>query len=435
MLVSCAVIIICALLYHFTRPPDPVYEGRKLSDWLKDLEPQTAGSGFIRFVELYREDDEGHEHNEAVNAVQKIGTRALPYLRLKIAKQSNFLWDNLPDFLAKRLVSLEDSTVRWQKERSELHQCLFACYILGPSAGELTPDIFESAMDGGPTVIWSVLTRVGSNAVPHLIPMLSITNEGRHGMALDFLEGIGPSASAAIPEVIRMLDTLNQDDLSSAAFTLARITDNPQKTIEPLLKLLSGTNSQIHGSIAEAMFDWDSAGKNAGPALLRLAQDTNSIARISATIALGKVAPDLATNVLHELKQIALTNTWHAYRARETLVSMGPLAKPVVDEMLNQAIIAKLDKDCNLAKAVIAIDPIKGRLLVPVLIKHLGKHAYEKEMALEALSLLGESAHAALPAITPLLNDEYLEVRKRATNALHSITSAPSAASTRATPP
>lgn len=266
--------------------------------------------------------------------------------------------------------------------------------------------------------------------------MLSVTNEGRHHLALDFLEEIGPQASAAIPAVLQMLDNPSETNRDDVAHALVSITDEPQKIIPPLLKLLSDTNQDVHESIALAMYAWNTTGRDAGPALLRLAQDTNNKARIPATIALGKVAPDMATNILYELKQIALTNkTWHSDRAGEALASMGILAQPVVDELLAQAMSTKQDEDCGLAKAVIAIDPVKGGKLVPVLLEHLSKYPYEKRMALEALSSLGKSAESALPAIKPLLSDHIREVRTAATNALHSITSAPSALSIRAAPP
>jgi len=220
-----------------------------------------------------------------------------------------------------------------------------------------------------------------------------------------------------------------------AAFTLVNITDRPEKTINSLLKLLNSTNANVHERIAEAMFVWNSDGQQAGPALLRLSLDTNSPARTAAAIALVKVAPDLATNVLAQLKEVALMNYWHGYRAREMLASMGSKAKPVADEMLKIAMITEQDYECTMAKAVIKIDPEKGRLLIPALTQQLNAGLNDKTTVLEALSLLGDSAASALPTIKTLLTNEILSVRTAATNAHHAITSAPSAASTPATPP
>jgi HEAT repeat protein len=255
---------------------------------------------------------------------------------------------------------------------------------------------------------------------------------------LQLLAEIGPDASAAIPSVIPLLNNPNDALCGEAAFALVRITDKPEKTMDPLLKLLNGTNDHVHARIAEAMHTWDSSGKKAGPALLRLAASTNSHIQTPATIALAKVAPDLATNVLDQLKQIALMNYWHGYKAREILTYMGSQAKPVVDDLLHAAMSANHDKDSTLAIAVISIDPDKGKSLIPSLMQKTHSDmnpSEEKVAALKALSLLGTAADPALPLIKSLLVNKHAQVRTAATNALHAITSAPSAASTPATPP
>lgn len=105
----------------WSRPPDPVYEGRKLSEWL-------PGVGLTSM----QQDFGGGEEDRALIA---IGTNAMPYLLAELQTRDSKLRNGMVGLLAKR--NLNRLGFRTSHERQI--RALVACKVLKQAATAALP--------------------------------------------------------------------------------------------------------------------------------------------------------------------------------------------------------------------------------------------------------------------------------------------------------
>lgn len=278
-----------AIGYFYLRPSEPVYQGKRVSDWIADL-----GSNDSELI--------GPAHR----ALVEMGETAVPHLIRTVEKRQSILhswylkiWSSrmLPEFVRLRIPA-PISHVQLAR--------------------------FNSV---------SVLSRMGAKAnraVPVLMRALKEKDRSMRMIATQGLGMIGPDARPAIPALVNMLKEYEPYVRQSATHALMQIGDPTGKAIEPLTALLNNKTNNTRVSAAVALWllegqsqptldllhqnvqpqDWPTrfftahtlgefgnAAKEAVPALLELLHDEHQAVREHAAEALKKIDPATAEKV------------------------------------------------------------------------------------------------------------------------------------------
>ena len=329
LLNGAVILTVLVLGIYFFRGAEPVYQGRNLSEWLRDL--KVVESEVVNLIDRHEYEfvalnlPNNPDHNRAVEAIQKLGTSSIPYLQEKLRNKS-----------------AELDELQWNY--------LFAAYVLGPKAEGLTADIL--AADECVSLKASILRRVGPAATPHIVRLLHSNRGGDLSLTLSLIPQMGDLAPLFIPEVINFIKACPDKegwDYRNALSVLAGITDEPRKTQAVLLPLFVTGDSWAQESIARGMWRWNTNGKAFGPELLKVVRRPNTSREIpefvlqtktTVAIALVRVDPQMGTNCVPILNK-ALTNEEsdsemlvHTLRALEVLGAYSVPALPGIKATL-----------------------------------------------------------------------------------------------------
>jgi HEAT repeats len=246
-----AVALVSALIWLALRPrepaDEPVYEGKRLSEWL------TFGRS-------------GYFAPGAEDAIRHIGTNALPTLLQMLRANDSRLKLQFVALAQKqhfvRLHYVPAAQINWE--------AMSAFRVLGPTAG---------------------------GAVPGLIKILDEkVSDGSQWSVIDSLGWIGPAASPAAPSLLRTVGDTNArpDARVNAAWALVHIQADPGLVVPALIKCLGDPNWTVRMDASESLGQMGSDAQAAVPALLVLLKDTNPNVRAEAEQALKTIDPEAA---------------------------------------------------------------------------------------------------------------------------------------------
>jgi hypothetical protein len=227
------------------RSHDPIYQGKSLSAWLQG----------------YQYADRAPQHKEADEAVQHIGTNAIPtLLRMLRSKDSAF-------------------TVKLRK-----------------LARKVAPNVeyHMAAFDNNhATEGFKALGSVASNAVPQLIEIyeLNISEDSQSETAMS-LAYVGPAAIAAVPSLLNGIKTNSSSDVRfSSIKTLGAIHSLPEKVVPVLTDLLNNSGVIVRLAAAEALGHYGTNAKPAVTTLFKALNDRELAVRDAAEEALTQIDP------------------------------------------------------------------------------------------------------------------------------------------------
>jgi hypothetical protein len=250
--------------------------------------------------------------------------------------------------LTSWLLQAENSSILYLEVDSHVPPAVDAVRQIGPAA---IPDLLAWIEHPTP------LMEQELDALRHLAPGITNTKSRKKDRAVLAMLGfqiLGPAASAAVPELTRLMKDPNatQPTREAAMFALARLGTNG---LPSLLEALANTNQPARRLVAYAVGSMQYLGTNASPAvpvLVNLLKDQEEQIATRAATALGDLAIEPSLTIP------ALTNALR--------------------------------------------DP----------------RPFVRASAASALAHLGEQARPAIPALTEALSDPKLQVRAAATNAL-----------------
>lgn len=265
--------------------------------------------------------------------------------------------------------------------------------------------------------VLSSLETIGEDAVPALMRALKDRNQFIQLAAAETLAKIGKNARAATPSLINALRDGRKDLKKAAALALGRIG---QSAVPSLLGLLKTNNEDkvIRVAIFKAFEIMGPQAKEAVPVLIEALRDRERAVTFAASTALSKIGElaisqliDSAKNEDQEIRLAAVTG----------LGALGAKSKPSIEAL------ARALKDEQLIIRQAATDYIGlvgpgAKIAIPELIVLTrSRDKALKDMSLRALGNIGEAAISAVPAVTECLNDAYPFARKTAAEALGKI--------------
>ena len=209
-------------------PAQPVYEGKPLGFWLVQLNPG----------EKY----EQKQHDEAVVAVQQMGTNAVPFLlRLLRARDSEF-----KSFLEE----FDIPGIHFTLATDLNYRALLGFEALGPKGAGAVPDLIALLRED-----WSdehaydteyVLGYIGpaaKAAVPLLVQNAGSTNGTLRGGAIMALGGIHSDPGLSVPVLAKELRDTNWPSTLNAAWALGRFGPDAEQAVPTLVELIEASTN------------------------------------------------------------------------------------------------------------------------------------------------------------------------------------------------
>jgi peptidoglycan/xylan/chitin deacetylase (PgdA/CDA1 family) len=250
-------VAVIALAVGFTlRAREPRYQGKKLSQWLRQLE---SAPGI-----------ESAAWQEAVHAVRQMGTNALPTL-LNTLQASDPKWKvEAVDWVRQVLNrDLSDRLVAGDWPRS-----LMGLHALGPAAGPAIPTLAAMITNANPDLAdmaFLGLSQIGvAECVPALVHTLTNGNVILRPAAAVSLGSLRGHARDAVPALAASLTDRDANVRIEAARALGFISQNPGVAVPALTRALSDTNAQVSRTAAVALGGFGTEAEPALPALRAL---------------------------------------------------------------------------------------------------------------------------------------------------------------------
>ena len=231
LITAAAVVVLGVLVWMIllapSSTPEPVYQGKPLSYWLR-------GYGF-NYAATNRPN-----HRDAQVAMMNTGTNAIPLLL--------------------RLLRAHDSPLKTKV----LHWAYRYAYFRErfQSTGELNME----ALNG-----FAFLGGRAAGAVPELIKMADESHdEPQATYAIIILADIGPAAHEAVPSLLRMAASSNESRRAVALAALGQIHANPPVVVPMLIKALHDPSVVIRASAAGGLSNFRGAASPAVPDLVAI---------------------------------------------------------------------------------------------------------------------------------------------------------------------
>ena len=291
----------------FSPPKEPVYQGRKLSEWLD----------VARGLNL-----PGVSRADAVTAVQAVGSNALPWL-VHEAKAKD-TWQTLIQLRLHRWWP-----GKFSKPATPHEQWPRACMgfaILGDAALPSIPDLVEllkhpnerrsavgrmtllsaSGVDNHMTIIYRLKgtpasashSRARSEVFNALLAVADDTNlmAGRR-QALSGLASFQDEAKRSVPVLIRGLHDDERLVRLSSVSSLGRLAREPVAVIPELIGALDDPSVEVRRSATWALGQYYRQAKTAVPRLLAARRDPDPEVRRVANESLDKIDPETAAAI------------------------------------------------------------------------------------------------------------------------------------------
>ncbi len=235
-------------------PPDPVYDGKRLSVWVQGFDLSNYGP------------PKQLAWREAEEAVRRIGTNAIPRLLSMLqAKDSN----------------LRLKFIRLAQRQQFIRVVYVPAYRKNIQASYAFGAVGSSA----------------SNAIPELIRIYRLNNSSVDSQELIVatLGGIGPAAKNAIPLLIEVAFTNTNTSVSAnSLWALGEIHSEPEIVVPALMKFLHDPRSEFRRVTAFALAKFGTEASPAIPSMLELLKDQDLAVRFSVTNALEAIDPEAA---------------------------------------------------------------------------------------------------------------------------------------------
>jgi hypothetical protein len=284
ILLVTAVVVAVTLAALLLWPGDrePVYRGKKLSEWL--LLPRQRGIP--------------GPSPESTEAIQHIGTNALPFL-VEWIQYRTPRWRNrvANELYQRRLHSVANLFVK-QADRATLSTWAFS--VLGPRASGAIPQLVplltnsdaETRVRAG-----SALGAIGTNSIPVLISAwTNRTLQTDIGALNTAWITLGTNASPAVPVLIRLLGDKDEAIAATSAALLGINPIEPQLAVTALTSRIQGTNARVRFCAVYALGSFGPQAREAAPLLVRALDDNDASVRAATRDSLREIAPELLTN-------------------------------------------------------------------------------------------------------------------------------------------
>ena len=258
---------------------EPIYRGKRISDWVEDLD-----YGLSSF--------KSSAVGEAEAAVRHMGSNAVPSLIRMMRCRDSALRKKLVPWLSKQtLVKLNfrpaAEHIQWRGARG--------AWLVGPSAKEAIPDLIVLLTNQSPWVRATAavaLGKIGTNSVVALSSLVKALDDPvadvRNCTALA-LQDIGSAAHGAVPALVRHLGDSDPQTRSIVIGAILSVTNDRSLVIPVLLRQLNDPLADTRGSAVARLGSFGRQAQFAVPELANLLHDRDKAVRRATTNALNDI--------------------------------------------------------------------------------------------------------------------------------------------------
>jgi hypothetical protein len=252
LIASACLAILAGAAWQLLSPHEPVYQGKRLSNWLEQFSTNHWG----KFNST--------EDKEAASAIRQIGTNALPVMLKLMSKRDSRLTQKLMDFLPRLWVSRRQD-VLWGRRR------------LGATG-------------------FVALGPIARPAVPALMTLANDRDRGVRYHAVYALGHLGSAAQPAVPFLIGRLTDSSVTTRRHAMFGLAAIHLEPELVVPVMSEYASdhGADVVMRWAAIQGLGNFGAQAKAAIPVLVRLLSDQGETIRSVATNSLPMIDREAA---------------------------------------------------------------------------------------------------------------------------------------------
>ena len=291
ILMGCGVVAFTGALM-WPREREPVYQGKRLSEWL--------GAYELGYVSVTEQRFADNEKEAASNAIRNLGTNCLPWLVRWIGYEPPALRDRFRGILWKLPMSIRLRL--WEGDRLSM-DAVEGFRILGRAAGPAVPELARLMNDGNRKAsrlrAMHALKRVGEEGFP---PLLAVLNKGvatnpldDFTVTLDILDLFrdGVDISPAVPAML-LIDRESRKYVSNLVDFAYRhaLAEKPSFLIPALTNCLSDPRSGVRSEAVRWIGLMGDRAVGAVPTLKGMLTDPERSVREEATNAVQRIAPD-----------------------------------------------------------------------------------------------------------------------------------------------
>lgn len=284
-------------------PREPVYEGRRLSAWLRDLSSGRNGEASTQLP--------------ARQAVKEIGTNALPFL-LKMLKSQDPEWKSQSVAWLQDTCDLDLSASLAEAQRQ---RALRGFQALGREAEPAVPELRSLVFGSDNLVALHAVEALRSIGGPQVLPVLfealNHTNPPLRAEAIVALGSARSRARDAVPQLLKELESPDNLTRIQAAQALGEIATHPELTIPALTRCLADPETGVKAAAAMALGAFGTQAIGALPTLRNLAESSVSEVQRFARVAVVRVQCDMRDGAIlrgpKDQRRLALVFTAHEY--------------------------------------------------------------------------------------------------------------------------
>ena len=266
-------------------------------------------------------------------------------------------------------------------------------------------------------LVWTGSERV-REGVPVLIEVIRDGADEEQASAAGLLKRIGPSARAAVPDLIALLKDDGIGVRLEAALALTAIdVVSASKAVDALIEGTQSTKQFDQHHAAKALAEFGPPAIRAVPALEKLYEANYVHARYSAAEAVARIDPtriESAVKVIvdtlkHKKNQSSMVRVY----SLDSLRRIGPAAKSAIPA-LNEILKDDGPFHGEVALTAMCLDGENAKEAVKFIREHLGKDDEDSEDLIECLPKYSAQAKLFLPEIRQVLEtskNSYLQIQ------------------------
>ena len=281
LLLALAVVATVAgfVLFSPRVPKEPVYEGKRLSEWIKEARGiADLGS---KSLPLQRQES-------ARKAINAIGANGLPWLMSEFTR-SESKWRGAFNRWAARHPSIR---LRFRGNQDRVMTASFGLGFLGTNAAAALPTLAPYLRDQE-LGYWASLAMGGAGelALPYLLPVLISTNRTERFRAEAGLGSAVYHSVAAIPVVVQLTQHSNVQVRYAAFMALGNAKGRSDLLIPVYKEALSSSDPSTLLVAAYALEQKGELTKALIPELMRLVTNANPLVVRAASNTLSRIDP------------------------------------------------------------------------------------------------------------------------------------------------
>jgi HEAT repeats len=278
--------IFAVLSWRALHPFEPVYQGRSLGSWVRQLDDGDPWAGFSHHS--WRT-NLSVEQIQAAEAIRSIGTNALPFL-VPLATRK----DSPTDELLISIVGNRKEEENARKKRYERSwDAALALYALGPEAKPCLPQLKQAYYDYGNegTARYAAVALAGIGPEGWRVLSDSITNTNWFAcFGIWALANQHVTNPAIVDSLIDLLTNNIVFHSEESAWALGELGEEPERVVPILLNVYqSSAQPSMRNAAADALARFGAKAQCAVPALIKGLQDSDGSVRYTASNALKAI--------------------------------------------------------------------------------------------------------------------------------------------------